>query len=48
MGLFEKKYCDLCGDKVNALTRQKLSEVIFAATVSTSSVRFHQAGKTEQ
>ena len=32
MGLFEKKYCDLCGDKVNALT---------------SSVRFHQAGKTE-
>ncbi len=23
MGLFEKKYCDLCGDKVNALTRQK-------------------------
>ena len=19
MGLFEKKYCDLCGDKVNAL-----------------------------
>lgn len=26
MGLFEKKYCDLCGDKVNALTRQKLSD----------------------
>ena len=47
MGLFEKKYCDLCGDKVNALTRQKsFQTVIFAATVSTSSVRFHQAGKT--
>ena len=26
MGLFEKKYCDLCGDKVNALTRQKLND----------------------
>lgn len=26
MGLFEKKFCDLCGEKVNALTRQKLSD----------------------
>ena len=26
MGLFEKKYCDLCGDKVNALTWLKLSD----------------------
>ena len=66
MGLFEKKYCDLCGDKVNALTRQKLSDGYLCsdckhklsslssgwknrtlADVSTSSVRFHQAGKTE-
>ncbi len=26
MGLFEKKYCDICGDKVNMLTQQKLSD----------------------
>lgn len=26
MGLFEKKFCDLCGEKVNVLTRQKLSD----------------------
>jgi hypothetical protein len=26
MGLFEKKFCDLCGEKVNILTRQKLSD----------------------
>ncbi len=26
MALFEKKFCDICGDKVNALTRQKLSD----------------------
>lgn len=26
MGLFEKKFCDICGDKVNMLTQQKLSD----------------------
>ncbi len=26
MALFEKKFCDICGEKVNALTRQKLSD----------------------
>lgn len=26
MGLFEKKYCNICGDKVNMLTQQKLSD----------------------
>ncbi len=26
MALFEKKFCDLCGEKVNLLTRQKLSD----------------------
>ncbi len=26
MALFAKKYCDLCGEKVNLLTRQKLSD----------------------
>lgn len=26
MGLFDKKFCDICGDKVNMLTRQKLSD----------------------
>ena len=26
MGLFEKKFCDLCGEKVNLLTRQKLQD----------------------
>ena len=26
MALFEKKFCDLCGEKVNVLTRQKLSD----------------------
>lgn len=37
MGLFEKKYCDLCGDKVNALTRGKsFQTAIFAATASTN------------
>lgn len=26
MGLFDKKFCDICGDKVNMLTQQKLSD----------------------
>ena len=26
MGLFEKKFCDICGDKVNMLTKKKLSD----------------------
>lgn len=26
MGLFDKKFCDVCGDKVNTLTQQKLSD----------------------
>ncbi len=26
MGLFEKKFCSICGDKVNMLTQQKLSD----------------------
>lgn len=26
MGLFEKKFCNICGDKVNMLTQQKLSD----------------------
>lgn len=26
MGLFEKKFCDVCGDKVNTLTQQKLAD----------------------
>lgn len=26
MGLFEKKFCDLCGEKVNALTKLKLAD----------------------
>lgn len=26
MGLFEKKFCDICGDKVNLLTKKKLSD----------------------
>lgn len=26
MGLFEKKFCDICGDKANMLTKQKLSD----------------------
>ena len=26
MALFEKKFCDLCGEKVNVLTRQKLAD----------------------
>ena len=25
MGLFDKKFCDICGDKVNLLTQKKLS-----------------------
>ena len=26
MGLFDKKFCDICGDKVNLLTQKKLSD----------------------
>lgn len=26
MGLFDKKYCDICGEKVNMLTQKKLSD----------------------
>ncbi|MGN0601872.1 MAG: DUF4428 domain-containing protein [Oscillospiraceae bacterium] len=26
MGLFDKKYCDICGEKVNMLTQQKLAD----------------------
>ena len=26
MGLFDKKFCDICGEKVNMLTQQKLSD----------------------
>lgn len=26
MGLFDKKFCDICGDKVNALTQKKLAD----------------------
>lgn len=26
MGLFDKKFCDICGDKVNMLTQKKLSD----------------------
>lgn len=26
MGLFDKKFCDICGDKVNMLTKKKLSD----------------------
>ncbi len=26
MGLFDKKFCDVCGEKVNTLTQQKLSD----------------------
>ncbi|MDD6022377.1 MAG: DUF4428 domain-containing protein [Oscillospiraceae bacterium] len=26
MGLFDKKFCDICGEKVNTLTQQKLSD----------------------
>ena len=26
MGLFDKKFCDICGDKVNLLTKKKLSD----------------------
>ena len=38
MGLFEKKYCDLCGDKVNALTRQKLSDGYLCSDCKLSSL----------
>ena len=26
MGLFDKKFCDICGEKVNMLTQKKLSD----------------------
>lgn len=26
MGLFDKKFCDICGDKINMLTQQKLND----------------------
>ena len=26
MGLFDKKYCEICGEKVNMLTQQKLTD----------------------
>lgn len=36
MGLFDKKFCDICGEKVNMLTQKSFPTVSFAPTVSTS------------
>ena len=36
MGLFDKKFCDICGDKVNLLTQKSFLTGSFAQTASRS------------
>lgn len=47
MGLFDKKFCDICGEKVNMLTQKSFPTVSFAPTVSTSQARSQAAGSRE-
>ena len=37
MGLFDKKYCDICGEKVNMLTQKKAMGPVRKRSVSASS-----------
>lgn len=36
MGLFDKKFCDICGDKVNLLTQKSFRTDSFAQSASKS------------
>ena len=37
MGLFDKKYCSICGEKIGLLGNRKLETGIYARTVQKSS-----------
>lgn len=48
MALFEKKFCDICGEKVNLLTRLKLNDGFLCSDCKKAQLFFIRMGSEKR